>query len=425
MKKIGLLTIAIGCLVVVAGVFSIVNFLEPDSVKISTTPVRLADDSNATAESVSSLVDSLNDFSFSFYQQIESREEGNIFFSPYSIFVALSMAYEGAKGNTATEMQNILNILQNDSASLGSFGRVYNLLNQNQDGYTINTANAFWAHQDYEFLQEYLSLLENFYMAEANELDFSKNVEASEIINSWIEEQTHDKINDMIQPDMLSDLTKLVLTNAIYFKGLWANPFNPDDTYETDFELTLDETVTVNMMKSDSENSISNYTETDDLHILELPYVGNDLSMIIILPKENNISIAESAINAENLSDWMNDLNEIEIDVEIPKFKFEKKYSLNNLLKEMGILDAFLPGIANFSGMDGTKYLFISEALHQSYVEVNEEGTEAAAATAIVMTTSYVPDQKEFIADHPFIFLIQHKETGAILFMGRVMNPAE
>ncbi len=425
MKKIGLLTIAIGCLVVVAGVFSIVNFLEQDPVKISTTPVRLADDSNATAESISSLVDSLNDFSFSFYQQIESREEGNIFFSPYSIFVALSMAYEGAKGNTATEMQNILNILQNDSVSLGSFGRVYNLLNQNQDGYTINTANAFWAHQDYEFLQEYLSLLENFYMAEANELDFSKNVEASEIINSWIEEQTHDKIKDMIQPDMLSDLTKLVLTNAIYFKGFWANPFSPDDTYETDFKLTLDETVTVNMMKSDSENSISNYTETDDLHILELPYVGNDLSMIIILPKENNISVAESAINAENLSDWMNDLNEIEIDVEIPKFKFEKKYSLNNLLKEMGILDAFLPGIANFSGMDGTKYLFISEALHQSYVEVNEEGTEAAAATAIVMATSYVPDQKEFIADHPFIFLIQHKETGAILFMGRVMNPAE
>ena len=156
MKKKGLVTIAIICLVLVAGVLSISNFLNPGPVKII-TKVRLADDSNATAESVSSLIDSLNDFSFRFYNQIGSAEDGNIFFSPYSIFVALSMAYEGAKGNTAIEMQNILNILQNDSVSLGSFGRVYNLLNQKQEGYTISTANAFWAHQDYEFLNEYLS----------------------------------------------------------------------------------------------------------------------------------------------------------------------------------------------------------------------------------------------------------------------------
>ena len=148
--------------------------------------------------------------------------------------------------------------------------------------------------------------------------------------------------------------------------------------------------------------------------------------MIIILPKENNISVAESAINAENLSDWMNDLNEIEIDVEIPKFKFEKKYALNALLINMGIIDAFIPDIADFSKMDGTNALFISEVIHQSFVEVNEEGTEAAAATAIIMETTAIPEEpKRFIADHPFVFLIQHKETGAILFMGRVMNPAE
>ena len=308
MKKISLFSILVSCIIVIAAISSIIYFQEPkDDINIE-TQVSLADDTNATAESVSSLVDSLNDFSFNFYQQIGTSESGNIFFSPYSIFTAFSMAYEGARGNTAIEMQNVLNILQNNSATLGSFGRVYNLLNQKQDGYTISTANAFWAHQDYSFLKEYLSLLENFYMAEANELDFAKNVEAAETINNWIEEQTNDKIKDMIQPDMLSALTKLVLTNAIYFKGLWANPFDPDDTYETDFKLTSSETVGVDMMMDDS---FYNYTETEDLQIIKLNYQGNDLSMVIVLPKENNITIAESAMNYENLSKWRNGVERI------------------------------------------------------------------------------------------------------------------
>ena len=419
MKKISLFSILVSCIIVIAAISSIIYFQEPkDDINIE-TQVSLADDTNATAESVSSLVDSLNDFSFNFYQQIGLSEAGNIFFSPYSIFTAFSMAYEGARGNTAIEMQNVLNILQNNSATLGSFGRVYNLLNQKQDGYTISTANAFWAHQDYSFLKEYLSLLENFYMAEANELDFAKNVEAAETINNWIEEQTNDKIKDMIQPDMLSALTKLVLTNAIYFKGLWANPFDPDDTYETDFKLTSSETVDVDMMMDDS---FYNYTETEDLQIIKLNYQGNDLSMVIVLPKENNITIAESAMNYENLSKWRNGFYEMEIDVLIPKFKIEKKYSLKSILAEMGIIDAFT-GAANFSGMDGTDDLFIGKAIHQSFVEVNEEGTEAAAATGIIMDLKALPYR--FKADHPFVFLIQHEETGAVLFMGRVANPAE
>ena len=423
MKNLGTIALVVSCLIIVAAIFSLTSFtkIEPEP---DTKTVKLADESNFTVESLSTLVDALNDFSFEFYDQIGASEDGNVFFSPYSIFVALSMAYEGAAGNTATEMQNVLNVLQNDSVTLGTFGRLYNLLNQNQDGYTISTANAFWAHQDYTFLQEYLGLLENFYMAEANELDFAKNVEAAETINNWIEEQTNDKIKDMIPPSSLSDYTKLVLTNAIYFKGMWAIPFNTDNTYETDFELTLDETIEVDMMSEG--DSDYNYTETDDLQIIELQYAGDDLSMIVVLPKENNITIAESALSSGNLAIWINSLIGDEVDVEIPKFKFEKKYALNALLINMGIIDAFIPDIADFSKMDGTNALFISEAIHQSFVEVNEEGTEAAAATAISMEATAIPEEpKRFIADHPFVFLIQHKETGAILFMGRVMNPAE
>ncbi len=385
----------------------------------------VAVDTFATTQSVQSLVDSLNDFSFAFYDEIIKDEESNVFYSPYSIFTALSMAYEGARENTAVQMKDILNILQNDSVTESSFGRLYNLLNQNKEGYTINTANAFWANVDYKFLDEYINLLKSYYIAEANELDFSKNVEAAETINTWIEEQTKDKIKDMIKPEMLSDLTKLVLTNAIYFKGLWEKQFDPKDTYEADFETNTLQTVTVDMMNYNGEDKKFNYTETEDLKILELDYQGNDLSMIIILPKENNITLAEKQISAVNLVDWKNSFTEKKIDVlQIPKFKLETEYTLNNILSDMGMTDAFSPGVADFSGMDGTNDLFISKVLHKAFIEVNEEGTEAAAATAIIIGVTAIQEPTTFIANHPFIFLIQQKETGAVLFMGKVMDPS-
>jgi len=415
MKKIGLIAISASLVIVIASVFAFNLSQNPTTEK--TVPVKLADDKNYTAERLSSIVDSLNTFNFNFYQEIS--ENKNVFFSPYSIFVALSMAYEGARGNTADQMYSILNILQNDSATRGSFGRLYNLLNQNKEGYNISTANAFWAQQNYPFLPNYINILESYYMAEANELDFSNNVEAARIINNWIENHTNNKIKNMIDPGALSEFTRLVLTNAIYFKGLWANQFNPENTHKADFKITQNTTTEVDMMSlSDTK---FNYTETDDLQIIKLPYKGNNLSMIIILPKENNISIAESELNAVNLTSWINSLKETEINVNIPKFKIETEYNLNDVLKKMGMTDAFSVA-ADFSGMDGTKDLYISDVVHKAFVEANEEGTEAAAATGVIMTLKAV--LYSFNADHPFVFLIQHEETGAILFMGKVMNPS-
>ena len=386
----------------------------------------VAVDTFATTRSVQSLVDSLNDFSFAFYDEIIKDEESNVFYSPYSVFTALSMVYEGSRENTAFQMKDILNIPQNDLVTESSFGRLYNLLNQNKEGYTINTANAFWVNVDYKFLDQYINLLKSYYIAEANELDFSKNVEAAETINTWIEEQTKDKIKDMIKPEMLSDLTKLVLTNAIYFKGLWEKQFDPKYTNEADFKTNSLQTVTVDMMNYNGEDKKFNYTETDDLKILEIDYQGNDVSMIIILPKENNITLAEKQISAVNLLDWKNNLVEKEIDIlQIPKFKLETEYTLNDILSDMDMTDAFSPGVADFSGMDGTNDLFISKVLHKAFIEVNEEGTEAAAATAIIIGVTAIQEPTTFIADHPFIFLIQQKETGAVLFMGKVMNPFE
>ena len=419
MKKFSLIAIGVCFLIVIAGIFSVIYLNGSEPYEESTVPVRLADDKNYTAEKLSSLVDSLNKFSFDFYQKISENKEDNIFFSPYSIFVALSMAYEGAHGNTATQMYNILNFLQNDSETQGSFGKIYNLLNQKQEGYKISTANAFWIQQKYPFLTEYISLLQNYYMAEANELDFSKNVEAARTINTWIENQTNGKIKDVIDPSALSVFTRLVLTNAIYFKGLWENPFDSKYTTKIDFKLDSSKTVKVDMMSL--SDCFFNYTETDDLQILKMPYEGNDLSMLVILPKENNISIADSSLNTLNIEDWNSRFDEIKINIDIPKFKFKTEYNLNNVLTKMGMVDAFSEIDADFSGMDGTKSLFISDILHKAFVEVNEEGTEAAAATAVIVTTSAITNT--FNADHPFVFLIQHEETGAILFMGKIMSP--
>jgi serpin B len=385
----------------------------------------VAEDRYATTQSVQSLVTSLNDFSFAFNDEIMKDGESNIFYSPYSIFTALSMAYEGARNNTAVQMKDVLNILQNDSVTESSFGKLYNLLNQNKEGYIINTANALWTNVDYSFLDSYINLLKSYYVAEANELDFSKNVEAAETINTWIEEQTNDKIKDMIKPEMLSDLTKLVLTNAIYFKGLWEKQFDLKDTYETDFETNTLEKIKVDMMSFDSEDKNFNYTETDDLKIIELDYKGKEISMIIILPKENNISLAEEQLSAVNLINWINSFSKTKIEIlQIPKFRLETEYSLNSMLFKMGMTDAFLPNIADFSGMDGTNDLFINNVLHKAFIEVNEEGTEAAAATTVIVGTTSILEPHTFIADHPFIFLIQQKETGAVLFIGKVVYPS-
>ncbi|MDH7516732.1 MAG: serpin family protein, partial [Candidatus Thermoplasmatota archaeon] len=198
-----------------------------------------------------------------------------------------------------------------------------------------------------------------------------------------------------------------------------ANKFNPDNTNKEDFKINQDETIKVDMMHLTGIKF--NYTETSELQILKMPYKGNDLSMIIILPKENNITLAESELNHANLVNWINNLEETEININIPKFKFETEYNLNNILIDMGMKDAFTPDIADFSGMDGTKYLYISNVLHKAFVEVNEEGTEAAAATGVIVVTKAI--DKTFNADHPFIFLIQHEETGAIIFMGKIMKP--
>jgi serpin B len=416
-KMIGISTVCVVTVVVIFAGLLYSGFFLPTV----NTQAR-AVDTYATSESVDSLSDAMNGFSFEMYNELGIDSDENVFFSPYSIFVALAMTYEGARGDTAVQMKNVLGFEQNDEVSLCSFGRIYNLLNIDAE-YNLNTANALWTMRDYPFLEEYLNFIDSYYMGKATDVDFTNPSKAAEIINSWVEENTGGKIEDMLSSDDITPGTVLILSNAIYFKGLWLTQFDIEDTADRDFKITSTEIVQVpTMVLTGSEESF-NYTETDDLQILELPYKGDAVSMIILLPKENNISSVEQMLNNENLAIWMDSMYPTDVDIYLPKFTYKTEYNLKEMLIAMGMDIAFSYN-ADFSGMNGFGGLFIDKVLHKAFVEVNEEGTEAAAATTVHVMESAMPGEPKVLdVDHPFLYLIQHKETGTILFMGKVVDP--
>ena len=380
----------------------------------------LAIDTYATEESVSTLSNYMNDFCFDLYHQLSVDNTENLFISPYSIFVALAMTYEGSRSDTAEEMETVLHFPQNNETMLCSFGKIYNLLNQHKE-YTLNTANALWTQEGYPFLSQYINFIENYYMGKATDVDFSNADKVAQQINQWVEEYTNGKIKDLLTNSDIHPLTKMILTNAIYFNGDWLYKFNRDHTTELDFEISPGNTVKVPMM-SLAEAEL-NYAETDDIQILELPYKGEELSMLIILPKKSDLAAVEQMIDRETLSSWQELFSQTTVDVSLPKFTMETEYRLKEYLMDLGMQISFTMD-ADFSGMTGNQELFIEKVLHKAYIEVNEEGTEAAGATSVHMVLKGSPERVVFNADHPFLFLIQQKETGSILFIGKMCNPS-
>jgi serpin B len=384
------------------------------------------------AEEIDSVVNANNQFAFDLYSRY-SLNKGNIFYSPYSISSALAMAYEGARGETAKEMQAVFHFPKDRSVCRESFSRLYQQINKKGKKYTLSTTNALWAEKDYTFLKDYFDVIDKYYGGKVTNLDFKNEAEKScLIINNWIEEQTNNKIKDLIPAGTLNSLTRLVITNAIYFKGFWFRPFDKKRTEKQDFRISPDNTIKVQMMRSYGD---FNYAETDKLQILELPYEGKELCMIILLPKEDDLKTIEESLNSEELSVWKKFFANEEVDVYLPKFKFEAEYFMAQDLEDMGMPIAFTAGIdfggkADFSGMTGNKRLNIDEVIHKAFIEVDEEGTEAAAATAVVMREvtagpGWPKPKKIFKADHPFIFIIQDTDTGNILFIGRVNDPTK
>ena len=402
----------------------------PYKIKISDwvkQPTPTADDTEATPEKVNAVVNANNQFAFELYSKYkdESRED-NIFFSPYSISTALAMTYEGARGKTSGEMQSVFHFPADNDVRRPAFAKIYNEINKKEKGkqYKLHTANALWAQKDCQFTNEYFGTTEKYYRGKVTNLDFRSEPEPSRItINNWVEDQTNDKIKDLIPPGGICPLTRLVLTNAIYFKGTWVLQFDKNKTREADFGVSPTKTVKVEMMSLTGEKAKFNYAETAHLQILEMPYEGEELSMIVLLPKEDTLDKLEQSLTVEKLNEWRGMLQKERVDVYMPKFKFETKYFMAQDLAEMGMPSAFT-GEADFSGMTGKRDLYISQVIHQAFVEVNEEGTEAAAATAVIMERGVVMS-KVFRADHPFIFIIQQKDTGNILFLGKVVDPAK
>jgi serpin B len=421
MKRKTLAGVLIILVIIVAGGLLI-------SRKRSPSPGVKPEESSGGSSGVANVVEANNQFAFEYYSHLKNRETGNIFFSPFSISSALVMTYEGAREQTAKEMQSVLHFPADDNLRRTEYLKIFNELNKKDKKYELNIANALWAQKDYQFLSDYIDTVEKYYGGKTNNLDFVKDPEGSRVtINDWVEKQTKDKIKDLIPQGVINDMTRLVLTNAIYFKGEWVKQFDKENTTDEDFRINENDSVKVPMMQRTDEEAEFNYAENKDLQILEMPYSGEDLSMLILLPKDDDLAKVENSLSIENLAQWKKDLKKQRVEVFVPKFKFETKYLMTEDLKAMGMPTAFGLG-ADFSGMDGKKDLFISEVIHQAFVEVNEEGTEAAAATGVVMMLGALPGEETkipvFRADHPFIFLIQEKNSGNILFIGRVVNPA-
>jgi serpin B len=393
----------------------------------SNSPVKgepLAIDTYATEDSVALLSEVMDEFSFDLYGKLSAQaDEENLFLSPYSVFVALAMTYEGASGVTADEMASVLHVPQGNETMLCSFGRIYNLLNQDKE-YTLSTANALWIKEEFPFLQSYLDYIDHYYMGKATPVNFTDASGAAEMINQWVEEQTKEKIKDLIAESDIDPLTALILTNAIYFKGLWAYQFDPASTTDGDFTLPSGESIQTPMMRYAKSGEYLNYSETEDVQIVELPYKGDALSMIVILPKEKDLAEIEANLDYETFTSWKQNLTQQTVDVVFPKFTMETEFSLKDVLMDMGMKTCFSQN-ADFSGMTGHKDLFIEKVRHKAFIEVTEEGTEAAAATSVHMALTSAPSMIEFHADHPFLFLIQLKETGTILFMGHVTAPTQ
>jgi serpin B len=410
------------------------------------------DDTGFTQEGVKEVVHANNLFSFDFYNELKDKEmylEENLFFSPYSISTALVMTYEGAKEETAEEMKDVFyflesNILRPNSAA------IYNQINNKDNAYTLRTGNALWVQKDFELSKEYYNLVEKYYGGKAVNLDFENETEKSRLtINDFISKQTNNRIDELIKKGDLNPTTRLVLTNAIYFLGDWKYQFDKDNTVDLEFHKTLDISINVPMMYMSSKNMRDmkpdparfNYAEFEKFQMIQLPYKDNELSMVILLPRQGEdynydspdyerinyqYTLDDIDFTFEKYTEYKSLMKETNMDgIYLPKFEFKTSYNLKDILSDMGMPTAFSPS-ANFSGMREENDLMIDKVLHDAFIKVDEKGTEAAAATAVIMVATSAAPTKQLIfkADHPFIFLIEENSTGNILFMGRVLDPS-
>jgi serpin B len=372
-----------------------------------------------------------NAFAIALYQKMRGGD-GNLFFSPYSISLALAMAYAGARGDTEKQMAEALHFtlpqdrLHPAMNALDQEITSYAKGNNNKDqGFRLNIANALWGQEGFPFLASYLDLLAQNYGAGMRLADFVHAAETSrKMINDWVKQQTQGKITDLFPQGSIDTTTRLVLANAIYFKAAWENSFDPASTKNETFYLLNGSPTSVPMMHTKGETTYL-YAQGSNYQAVGLPYANSNVMMVVLMPTSGNFADFEAGLTVTQLEGILSDMTDKPLNLAIPKFKIETELDLKSTLASLGMLDAFDKN-ADFSGMDGKKDLFIADVLHKAYVNVDENGTEAAAATGVVMGIMAVPAQIQNVTiDHPFLFFLFDPQTKMILFMGRMMNPGK
>lgn len=369
-------------------------------------------------EAIKSAASGNSAFAFELYAKL-SADPGNVFFSPYSISSALGMTWAGARGTTADELAKTLHFTPETHAGLAALNQQ---LIGKKAGYQLSVANRLYVSQAVKLLEPFTTLAKDQYGAPVEQVDFGNDATRKRV-NQWVEEQTNKRIKDLISPGVFNADTRLALINAIYFKGTWATPFDKKNTKPQPF-FTGGKKVDVPLMFANLPRSArARFGQTGDAQVLELPYQGGEVTMIVVLPTtRDGLPALEKKLDAAAFDTLITTLRPSEVDVWLPRFRVEKQAALGPTLKAMGMPTAFEQS-ADFSGMTGTKDLFISAVIHKAFVEVNEEGTEAAAATAVVIGTESVQQTASFRADHPFLFALRDGKSGSVLFLGRVVDP--
>lgn len=394
---------------------------------VSSCPAVAAKPGAVSAADQAEVTKGNNAFALDLYGHLRDQK-GNLFFSPESISTVFAMADAGARGPTAAEMARVFHFTLPPDRLHPAMGALLADMNAPHPGYELRVADALWAQQDARFLPNYLQLMQSDYGADFHRVDFKTQPEAVRgTINRWVEQQTNNRIQNLIGPGVLTPMTRLVLTNAIYFKGTWRNPFEKGATQDGEFHLSAAQTATAPLMH---RTGAYRYYDGGAFQELELPYEGDDLAMVVLLPKQTDgLPALEQRFTAAAAQQWIDELAPAhKVILTLPRFTMTQQFELSGTLSAMGMPQAFTPA-ADFSGMTGKPELSISAAIHKAFIDVNEEGTEAAAATSTVMVATAMlrPAQEPppiiFRADHPFLFMIRDTKTGGILFMGRVEDP--
>ena len=375
-----------------------------------------------SATELGQLVEGNTDFAVEVYRR---AGQGNLFLSPYSISTALAMTYAGAAGTTATQMAAALSFKLPEGKLHAAFNALDLALAARAAAakgdtipFRLTTANSIWGQEGWSFEQPFLDTLAVNYDAGLRLRDFKADPEAARAeINGWVEDRTNDRIKDLIAEGVITDATRLVLTNAIYFSAAWADPFEASETADRPFFIGGDAQVNVPSLH---QRAGYGYAQGAGYHAAELPYDGGELSMVVIEP--DDLAAFEAGLTGARLREIAASLRGYEVDLTLPKFKLEAPLPLKDILKDLGMVDAF-EGAADFSRIDGARDLMITDVVHKGFISVDERGTEAAAATAVIIGDTALPESVTLVVDRPFLFFIRDRPTGAILFVGRVVDP--